>query len=304
MIEKVSYAGWPNCYRLTDGEMELIATSDVGPRIVRLAFVGGKNVFGGLEEQFGLVGGEEWRLYGGHRLWHSPEAMPRSYYPDNEQLQVEVEGNTLRLIQPTESTTGMQKTIEVALAEDHVQVAHTLTSEGLWALELAPWALSVMAVRSVALIPQPRGDPEALLANRVLMLWPYTDMTDPRVHWGRKFILLRQDPAIAAPIKLGLSADDGWCACLCGDTLFLKCFDYFVDAFYPDNGCTVESYTNDRFLELETLGPLVYLEPGDSTTHMEHWYLFQDVHCDVADEDDVERALKPLLEKAGVTIPR
>lgn len=36
MIERVPYAGWPNCYRLTDGRIELVATSDVGPRIVRL----------------------------------------------------------------------------------------------------------------------------------------------------------------------------------------------------------------------------------------------------------------------------
>jgi len=300
MIEKVPYAGWPNCYRLTDGKIELIATGDVGPRIVRLGFVGGENVFGGLEEQFGLVGGEEWRLYGGHRFWHSPEAMPRSYYPDNNPIQVESEdGDTLRLIQPTETTTFMQKTIEVKLMEDHVEVAHTLSNEGLWPVEVAPWALSVMAVNSVAIIPQPQGDPKALLPNRTLMLWPYTDMTDPRVHWGRKFILLRQDPAIEQPIKLGLSADDGWCACLVGETLFLKGFDYFVDAIYPDNGCTVESYTNDRFLELETLGPLVYLEPGDSTTHVERWYLFEGVRCDLSDEDDIERMLRPLLGQAG-----
>lgn len=300
MIEKVPYAGWPNCYRLTDGKIELIATGDVGPRIVRLGFVGGENVFGGLEEQFGLVGGEEWRLYGGHRFWHSPEAMPRSYYPDNNPIQVESEdGDTLRLIQPTETTTFMQKTIEVKLMEDHVEVAHTLSNEGLWPVEVAPWALSVMAVNSVAIIPQPQGDPKALLPNRTLMLWPYTDMTDPRVHWGRKFVLLRQDPAIEQPIKLGLSADDGWCACLVGETLFLKGFDYFVDAIYPDNGCTVESYACDRFLELETLGPLVYLEPGDSTTHVERWYLFEGVRCDLSDEDDIERMLRPLLGQAG-----
>lgn len=299
MIERVSYAGWPNCFRLTNGKIELVATSDVGPRIVRLGFVEGHNVFGGLEEQFGLTGGEEWRLYGGHRFWHSPEAMPRSYYPDNEPLDVAVEENVLRLIQPTEPTTGMQKTMEATLAEDHVEVAHTLCSEGLWPVEVAPWALSVMALDSVAIIPQPQGDPEALLPNRTLMLWPYTDMTDPRVHWGRKFIILRQDSAIEQPIKLGLSVDDGWCACLVGETLFLKCFDYFADAIYPDNGCTVESYASDRFLELETLGPLAYLEPGDSITHVERWHLFEGVRCDVSDEDDIEQVLRPLVERAG-----
>jgi len=300
MIECLAYAGWPNCYRLTDGRIELIATSDVGPRIVRLGFVGGGNLFGGLEEEWGLTGGEEWRLYGGHRFWHSPEAMPRSYYPDNHPIQVESEGETtLHLIQPSEPTTGMQKTIGITLVRDYVEVAHTLTNEGLWPVDAAAWALSVMTVNSVAIIPQPQGDPGALLPNRTVTLWPYADMTDPRVHWGRKFIVLRQDPSIAQPIKLGLNAEDGWCACLAGDTLLVKCFDYFDDVLYPDNGCSVESYASDRFLELETLGPVVYLEPGGSTTHVERWYLFEDVRCDVWDEDEIEGVLRPLAEQAG-----
>lgn len=300
MIEKLAYAGWPNCYRLTDGRVELVATSDVGPRIVRLGFVGGENLFGGMEEGLGQTGGEEWRIYVGHRFWHSPEAMPRSYYPDNDPIQVEREGeNTLYLVQPPEPTTSMQKTIGVTLARDHVEVTHAMTNEGPWPVEVAPWALSVMAINSAAIIPQPQGDPEDLLPHRTLMLWPYTDMTDPRVHWGRRFIILRQDPAIAQPIKLGLSAEDGWCACLVGETLFLKCFDCFADVLYPDNGCTVECYASDRFLELETLGPMVYLEPGDSTTHVERWYLFEDVRCDLSDEDGIERVLLPLVGQSG-----
>lgn len=300
MIEKLSYAGWPSCYRLTDGRVELVTTSDVGPRIVRLGFVGEENLFGGMEEGLGLTGGDEWRIYVGHRFWHSPEAMPRSYYPDNGPIQVECEGEgTLCLIQPSEPTTFMQKTLGITLARDHVEVAHTLTNEGLWPVEAAPWALSVMAINSTAIIPQPQGDPGALLPNRTLVLWPYADMTDPRVHWGRRFITLHQDPAIAQPIKLGLNAEDGWCACLVRETLFLKCFDYFVDALYPDNGCSVESYTNDRFLELETLGPLEYLEPGDSTTYVERWYLFEDVRCDLGDEEEIEGVLLPLVGQSG-----
>ena len=52
-IEKTSYDGWPNCYRITNGDVELIATSDVGPRIMRYSFVGGKNVFVEFKEQLG-----------------------------------------------------------------------------------------------------------------------------------------------------------------------------------------------------------------------------------------------------------
>ena len=36
--EKVSYGGWPNCVRLNNGKVELIITTDVGPRVIRFGF--------------------------------------------------------------------------------------------------------------------------------------------------------------------------------------------------------------------------------------------------------------------------
>ena len=44
-IEQVSWGGWPHCYRLSNSEIELILTADVGPRVIRCGFVGGPNVF-------------------------------------------------------------------------------------------------------------------------------------------------------------------------------------------------------------------------------------------------------------------
>lgn len=39
MIEKTPYGGWPNCYRIFDNEIELIVTTDVGPRVIRYGFI-------------------------------------------------------------------------------------------------------------------------------------------------------------------------------------------------------------------------------------------------------------------------
>ena len=44
-IEKTSYQGWPNCYLISNGVVEAIVTGDVGPRIIRYGFVGGRNLF-------------------------------------------------------------------------------------------------------------------------------------------------------------------------------------------------------------------------------------------------------------------
>ena len=52
------------------------------------------------------------------------------------------------------------------------------------------------------------------------------------------------------------------------------------------------------FQELETLGPLQTLEPGEAATHTEHWFLAPLVD-EVADDDAVlDAQLMPLVAQA------
>jgi hypothetical protein len=208
MVERIAYGGWDECYRLSNGIVEVVATAQVGPRLIRFGFVDGANEFAEFADQLGKRGGDEWRIYGGHRLWHAPEHPERTYYPDNEPIKVRVVDEwTLELTQPTEKTTGIQKRLRVSLSPDAAQVTvtHILINRNLWVIELAAWALSVMAPGGVAILPQPPFIPhgEKLLPARPLVQWHYTDMTDPRWKFGRKFILLRQDPNAPRAAEVG-----------------------------------------------------------------------------------------------------
>src|SRR5882724_1631173 len=80
-IEKINYGGWANCLRLSNRLIDLVATTDVGPRLIRFGFVGQRNEFREFPGMLGKRGGRRWRIYGGHRLWMAPEALP--YFPDN-----------------------------------------------------------------------------------------------------------------------------------------------------------------------------------------------------------------------------
>lgn len=297
-MERVEYCGWPECLRMTNGSLELIITTVVGPRIIHCGFVGGQNLFGVIEETRGLRGGNDWHLFGGHRLWHAPEDMPRSYSPDNGPVEVVEETDYVRLIQKTEPDTRVQKEIWVRVcpSADQVEVLHRLTNHNPWAIQLAPWALTVMAQGGEAVLPQPQGDPSSLLPNRRLTLWPYTNMSDPRLTWGEQFIRLRQDPGISRRCKLGLSAEDGWVGYVVGGEAFIKRFHYQPDREYPDWGAAVELFTNDQILEVETLGPLTVLEPGGSVEHVERWHLFRGVALG-ATEAEVASALLPLIAR-------
>ena len=48
---------------------------------------------------------------------------------------------------------------------------------------------------------------------------------------------------------------DGWAAYANGGRLFVKRFVTQSTGAYPDWGCSVETFTNDEMIELETLGP-------------------------------------------------
>ena len=71
--EKIDYGGWPNSYRLSNDVVELVVTTDVGPRLIHFSFKGEDNEFLTIPEMIGLSGGSEWRVYGGHRFWHAPD---------------------------------------------------------------------------------------------------------------------------------------------------------------------------------------------------------------------------------------
>jgi hypothetical protein len=302
-MEKVKYKGWPNCYRLSNDLVDLIVTTDVGPRIIRFGFVGEENEFGEFEDMLGKTGGDEWRIYGGHRLWRAPETRAHTYFPDNSPVEIEQHDGFVRVVQPTEAATGIQKEIDIQLSagEAHVKLTHRLRNTNSWAEELAVWAISLMVQGGKCIIPlPPRGSHEEnLLPINSMALWAYTDMADPRWTWGTHYIMLRQDPAMARPQKIGVMAPDGWAAYARDGHLFVKKFTYVPDVCYPDFGCHVETFANADFIEIETVGPLVSLEPGAAAEHVEHWFLFRDVPVPDADAD-VDRDVLLKVEAAKV----
>lgn len=305
-MEKVEYGGWPNCIRLSNGEIELIATTDVGPRVMRFGFVGGQNLLKEIEGDMGKTGGEKWVPYGGHRLWHAPEVTSRTYAPDNAPVKHRYTSReVLKLSQPTEPTTGIAKGIDISLdaESNHVTVVHRLINRNLWKVELAPWALTIMAPGGRAILPQEeyRSHSDYLLPARPMVLWHYTDMTDPRWTWGKKYIQLRQDPQAKTDQKVGIMNKQGWAAYTLGKEVFVKRFKYQAHSDYADYGCNTELFTNAGMLEVESLGPLQTIYPeGHAISHVEHWFLFK---ADIGtSESSIDENLLPLIRKTDAVI--
>jgi hypothetical protein len=284
-IEEVDYRGWKRNVQLSNGDVELIATLDVGPRIISYKLKGGRNVFKEYEEQIGRSGESEWMIRGGHRLWTAPEDTTRTYALDNAPISYQKLADGVRLVAPADTHYGIQKEIALTLGSQgsRVSLVHRITNTGSKATELAPWALSVMAPGGMEFIPLPPKKPHPdspkdarspadFGPNQLWVLWPYADLSDPRWKLGGQFISLTQRPS-TEPTKLGLLHRPGKVGYVNGRTLFIKSFDYQEGRRYPDGGVNYETYTNGDMLELESLGPLQTLEPGRSVEHSETWEL-------------------------------
>ena len=260
---------------LNNGLVSLEFLSEAGPRIVRLSAFGKENLFADIPTKVNTPYGDFF-FRGGHRLWHAPEVMPRTYIPDNDGVSVEELTDGVRLHGSTEKETGITKAIEIHLSVDRAAVTlkHILRNDSLWQVKLAPWALTMFRLGGTVILPQPIGntDQNSLLNNRILAFWPYTHINDPRLILRDDYILLHADPS-PSPFKIGYYNPHGWIAYWLDGILFRKTFDVSPCAAYPDGGCNAESYCNDRFVELESLGPLVGLEPGEEVSLTETWEL-------------------------------
>jgi hypothetical protein len=303
----VEYRGWKNNLLLTNGDVELIVTLEVGPRVIAYRRPGGFNVMKNYDSMMGGTNEAEWQIRGGHRFWLAPEDLTRTYFPDNRPVSWTQTGtHEVTITAPEEPEYGVQKTMILQL-EPHgsrVSVTLTVTNTANSPTELAPWGPTVMAPGGVEIIPLPgkvnhpghpknANSPADFGPNQELILWPYFDFADTRWTFGKKYIFLRQD-VNKGPTKIGLAHRMGWVGYLNSNTLFVKRFDYRDGAIYPDRGTRYQTFSNEDMLEMETVGELVTLAPGAQASLVEQWELHADVPA-VVTEADVDKHVLPRL---------
>src|SRR5437763_10586475 len=143
--EKIEWNGWPNCYRIANGEVDLIVTGDIGPRIMRYGFIGGQNLLKVYENQAGKSGEDKWQLRGGHRLWVAPEDWKLTYATDNAPVEIEVLANGVIATSGIEPETGLRKQIRVSLQESGtgVEVLQRIQNTLPFAIQFATWSVTM-----------------------------------------------------------------------------------------------------------------------------------------------------------------
>ena len=304
--ETIPFAGWERNVRLFNAHAEAIITLEVGPRVLSYRTLpDGENLFKRYNEQLGGRGEVEWKIRGGHRFWVAPEDLDRTYALDNGPVEHTVSGDTVTLRNAAFEPFWLEKTLTVTLAPDGpaLELDHVVTNRSPEPVSLAPWALTVMKPGGTEVIPQPPlGEhPRDLLPNRRVVVWPYTALNDARWRFGTRLWTLRQEAGTLST-KIGLAHSEGWAGYVHDRTFFCKTVTPpRVGEHYPDDGCNFETYSNHEMLEIESLGPLVTLAPGESASHQERWFQHEfDAPLPLDDEAALADALWPVVRAAKI----
>ncbi len=292
--ERVHFEDWENCWRLTNGIVDLVVPMDFGPRIMRFGFTRKQNLL----KTFGLPQPGQ-RIRGGHRLWAAPEVPAFTWVVDTVPVDIEFRSDGMRVLGAVEAQSKLQKEMTITLAPDaaDVSITHRIINRGDTPVRLAPWSLTQMAYGGcgVSGFP-PRGEhPRDLLPTGSLVMWSYTNFSDPKWKLLRKYWVVRPDADHPAAQKAGIFLDPPWCAYLLHGDLYIKRSAAVAGPEYPDMGCSVEIFVNGVMIELETMAALHMLRPGESIEHEERWTLHSGITMNHWTDDEIDATIAPLL---------
>lgn len=271
LVERCTHGRWRGCLRLVAGRTEVRLLVEAGPRLLFLGRPGGANL---LHESPADAprGPGGWRPIGGHRLWTAPEDPVRTYTPDDTPVQVERTDGGVVLRGRVEPATGIRKVLGVRLAGGAVHVRHTLEQvEGH--STRAPWAITAFGPGGRAWLPRVsrRPHPDALLPDQSLVLWPYTDLGDGRLALSAVAVCVDHDSNVRAPLKVGAVHPPGWLAWSRGRDVVVQ-HTRPSQGVRADLGATHEIYVDSERTELEALGPVRTLRPGDAAVLEQTWW--------------------------------
>lgn len=304
-IKEIDFENFGKCIEISNGKTDVVVTKEIGPRIIRVGLVGKENVMfndlnrenitehADMEKHYGK--GAKWINYGGHRLWVSPESMPETYFPDDKPVEVEFLENGAMFIQNEQPMNGVACKYSVTMSEDgEITVTHYVKNISSSEKRCSPWAITVLNKGGLEIIPNNTLDTE-LLPNRRIIAWPYTNLADERLYLGKDFITLKQD-SIDQSFKIGLDLHKGTALYAYKDTVFVKKYEHKFDGEYDDFGVSFETYTNSEILEMETIGTVHYLKPGETATHTEKWSVHENIgNPDRKDEPAIDEFVRKYI---------
>jgi hypothetical protein len=274
-VTTTRYAGF-EAIQIDAGPVRLAVTTSVGPRVLGLLTDDGRNHFAELPEMtLACPGSEPIHLRGGSRLWAAPEVPRVTYRPDDDPVGVEEIIDGVKLSTRPDPVAGTSREMDIRVSgPGRLAFDYRVVNRADRPQRLSAWAITMMAAGGRAWLPllTVPFDAGGFQAQRNVVLWPYARTADPRLTIDDHAIEVRasSDPALGK-FKVATTLRRGWVAHWAAGLLLVKRSRHDESLEYADMGASGQIYTQHDFTELETLGPLMDLAPGEAAVHHEDW---------------------------------
>ena len=271
-IKKIEYEGIPNCIECTIAEplsQKLVITTTFGPRILHLSIGNSKNIL--FHDKEKEISAQDWYIYGGHRLWISPETQD-TYHGDNQECTIEMDTDKVA-VYFMDQVLKIERGIQISENAGHFQIKNSITNkhESLYTGSL--WSMTCVIPEGTVFFPW--GNAGDWITKKIIYWQKW--MTDHGTQIGSSQYVEGKDLFLIKPSgeegKVGTSGYEGFVGITNDGYTFMKKFDRLPTNDYPDDNCAIEVYTCDKFIELETLSPMFTFIPNQTYTHTEEWIL-------------------------------
>jgi len=292
------YFGWERSWTISNGRVEAVVVPAIG-RVMQFRFVGRTSPFW---EDTALRGKSpdpapsEWVNFGGDKTWPSPQSewgkiTSRGWPPpvafDSMPLETSVRREGVVLRSPIDPHFGIRTERVVHLEPDAPVMTIVTSYEKVSGdpIEVGIWIITQLEdpVAAFALLPPTSIFPEGY--NR-----QSGDILPANLTVDGRLVALTRDPEHAS--KIG--TDSSRLLWVGSSQMLLIESPRIPGARYPDQASSAEIYTNPNpkaYVELEMLGPLHLMKPGDRISQTNTYTLFPRQHPDA--KSDATRVLLP-----------
>jgi hypothetical protein len=210
--------------------------------------------------------------YFGIRTWFfEPTQIPASGLPALQPATAQIIGErALRLTAAPDTASGLQLTMEIKLDDTaaKLHIRHGFKNHKTEKRRIAAWALNVINPDKGVGITRFKKD-----GPRSLLFWPNTDLDEKALMTGPSGMAV--DYRILPRngwFKVGTNTDAGWVAYVWDGMALKSSVAHVPNAEYPEDGGTITFFNstskifdgNPRFGEIENVGPLSDLMPGNT----------------------------------------
>lgn len=279
---RTPYKGWKEAWHATNQTSEVFVVPEVG-RVMQFKFIGGAE--GPFWENPKRLGSspnpksKDWGNFGGDKTWPSPQAdwgkvTDRDWPPppafDSMPVDAHPDGPTLVLISKVDPFFGIrtERRIRLHSSEPRMEIETIYTKTNGNPLKTGIWVITQLKDPEAVAMPIP---PQTLFKDGYVR---QSDQLPDGLHQVGRVLLMKR--AKIGSFKVG--NDTGTLLWIGRESMVLIESSRNPNGEYPDSGSSAEVYTNpdpDAYVELELLGPLATMKPGDRMTQTSRYSLLK-----------------------------